>query len=400
MKYGLLRKLLTLSVTISLLFSTPTDVIAGSLDNDSCKKDINSFIEEDFGETFDIIISNLEAYGMQDYIDADFTVDDLSILEPVDFIEKNDLSHASASDGIYHFPVMIKGRVVLIYDVIETDSGYTSTLGADFSPLLDSVICNEEKYADFYQDDYSLYALTSNYVYTQKGNAVFVDTLEDSSLPIVSGRQDSSGDCYNFECNIEYTEAAKNSVQNHTERLVAYSTAVTGTENLSGYPIVHQRIGETQHGMCWAATVASMVRFEKPTLYPSLSAENVCDYMGIGYDDGGTNDEAKTALNHYLGNPYSPSITSVLSTNDIYVIINNVDPAYMQCRRKVGFLTYNYHAVALTGYSFTSSKTTIRIMDPAYECFKTCTYADGDWTFDFGDYKYKWYKTIRLMYTN
>ena len=219
MKYGLLRKLLTLPVTISLLFSTPAAVIADSLDGDSCKKDIKSFIEEDFGETFDIIISNLEAYGMQDYIDADFTVDDLSILEPVDFIEKNDLSPASASDGIYHFPVMIKGRVVLIYDVIETDSGYTSTLGADFSPLLDSVICNEEKYADFYQDDYSLYALTSNYVYTQKGNAVFVDTLEDSSLPIVSGRQDSSGDCYNFECNIEYTEAAKNSVQNHSERI-------------------------------------------------------------------------------------------------------------------------------------------------------------------------------------
>ena len=179
---------------------------------------LKSFIEEDFGETFDIIISNLEAYGMQDYIDADFTVDDLSILEPVDFIEKNDLSPASASGSIYHFPVMIKGRVVLIYDVIETDSGYTSTLGADFSPLLDSVICNEEKYADFYQDDYGLYALTSNYVYTQKGNAVFVDTLEDSSLPIVSGRQDNSGDCYNFECNIEYTEAAKNSVQNHSER--------------------------------------------------------------------------------------------------------------------------------------------------------------------------------------
>ena len=153
MKYGLLRKLLTLPVTISLLFSTPAGVIADSLDRDSCKKDIKSFIEEDFGETFDIIISNLEAYGMQDYIDADFKVDDLSILEPVDFIEKNDLSPASASDGIYHFPVMIKGRVVLIYDVIETDSGYTSTLGADFSPLLDSVIGNEEKYADFYQDE-------------------------------------------------------------------------------------------------------------------------------------------------------------------------------------------------------------------------------------------------------
>ena len=55
MKYGLLRKLLTLPVTISLLFSTPAAVIADSLDSDSCKKDIKSFIEEDFGETFDII---------------------------------------------------------------------------------------------------------------------------------------------------------------------------------------------------------------------------------------------------------------------------------------------------------------------------------------------------------
>ncbi len=144
-----------------------------------------------------------------------------------------------------------------------------------------------------------------------------------------------------------------------------------------------------------------MVRFEKPTVYGNLTAKDVADYMEIGYDEGGTNSESKEALEHYLGSPYVPTIkSSVLTQEQIKTAIDNVDPAYMQCRRPNGFLRYKYHAVAMIGYDFTSSYTRIEIMDPAYECFKYCSMnSDGDWTFAFGSYTYTWIKTIRLLYS-
>ncbi len=81
--------------------------------------------------------------------------------------------------------------------------------------------------------------------------------------------------------------------------------------------------------------------FEKPSQYGNLTAKNVADYMGIGYDDGGTNSEAKEALEHYLGSPYVPTIkNAILTQEQIKTAIDNIDPAFMQCRRPNGFLSY------------------------------------------------------------
>lgn len=398
MRFKNIKKVIAFLLMLTLLFSTNISVTAATLDSNVPKNDIYSFIEEDFGDLFDIVINNPTDYGIQDCID-DFSVEDFHILNPVEFNKVGNQLTKNSSEKIYHFPVMIKDKISLIYDVIESNNGYTSTLGSDFSPLMNLLVHSNEKYADFYQDNYNLYALAANNIYQQKGNVISVCDMNYNNFLKKTKNQSNDVKSYSFEYNKKYTELAIKSVKEQSKNTVTYSTAVTGTKNLSNYPKVNQSIGSKEYGMCWAATVASMVRFEKPKTYPTLTAQNVCDYMKIGYDDGGTNGEAKKALEHYLGSPYVPTEKSVLSTNDIYTVINNLDPAYMQCKSKTGFLKYNYHAVALTGYSFTSEKTTIRIMDPAYECFKTCTYKDGDWTFAFGDLSYTWIKTIRLLYS-
>ncbi len=399
MKFRRTTKVIAFLLMLVLLFSSNISATASTLAADISKEDIYSFIEDDFGDLFDIVANNPNDYGVKDYISDDFTANDIQILNPVEFNDVGNTSSENTTEKIYHFPVMIKDEIVLIYDVIESSNGYTSTLGSDFSPLMNSMIHSNEKNADFYQDNYNLYALTTNNIYEQEGNTISVQDISYNNSLMKISMQSDDVKSYSFECDKNYTESAIKSIVTQSKEAVAYSTALTGTKNLSSYPIVHQRIKTKQYGMCWAATVASMVRFEKPDKYSNLSAKDVCDYMKIGYNDGGTNNESKKALEHYLGSPYVPTIKSVLSTNDIYTVINNVDPAFMQCKRKIGTLKYNYHAVALTGYSFTSKKTTIRIMDPAYECFKTCTCNDGDWTFAFGDSSYKWIKTIRLLYS-
>lgn len=47
--------------------------------------------------------------------------------------------------------------------------------------------------------------------------------------------------------------------------------------------------------------------------------------MGVDYDSGGSNANAKKALSHYLGSPYAPTTTSVLSDDAIKTVINNIE---------------------------------------------------------------------------
>lgn len=72
----------------------------------------------------------------------------------------------------------------------------------------------------------------------------------------------------------------------------------------------------------------------------------------------------------------------------------------MRNKRKKGFWpwSFDYLAVALTGYSFTSGGSTIQIMDPAHEQFKTATKSGSNWSFAFGNTSFKWQDTVRLQY--
>lgn len=101
-----------------------------------------------------------------------------------------------------------------------------------------------------------------------------------------------------------------------------------------------------------------------------------------------------------LGAPYAPTTTGLLSDDAIKTVIDNVDPAYTRNKRKSGFWpwSFDYHAVALTGYSFTSGGSTIQVMDPAYLTLKTATKSGTAWSFAFGDTTFSWIDTVRLLY--
>lgn len=189
----------------------------------------------------------------------------------------------------------------------------------------------------------------------------------------------------------ETTIADENNIQ---------STRSSVSNSLHNYPIVDQNVDGTQRGLCWAATVASMCKYEKPSTYGTLTAKEIADYMNVGYDEGGTDTDAKYALKDYLGSPYVPTITGVLSDDAIKTVIDNNDPAYMANQRKTGYWPWNTagHAVALIGYSFTSTGDTIVIMDPAYEKIKAATRVRGVWSFSFGDTSFSWKSTVKLSY--
>ena len=54
--------------------------------------------------------------------------------------------------------------------------------------------------------------------------------------------------------------------------------------------------GQGKYGLCWAASVATIVNYRNGTAY---TAKNVADRMGIEYNTGGTLENASLALNLY-----------------------------------------------------------------------------------------------------
>lgn len=387
-RIGAIALALALTLSLSVTAFAADNISTGNMNDNTASK-----ISENFGGLMDDVVSCSERYGI-----ANFDFSSFELLQPINIVDVSDNSNTDAS--IVHLPITDDaGNIVLIFDIITTNNGVTCTLGTDFAPLLNAVKASGSDTVLLLQDGYSLYAVSDNGVYVQNGQTISLADSQNelSQLPAVL---DSNANLYELNnVNNDYTQLATASLALARENNIVApaDTAVTGSRSLSNYPIVDQCVDGEQYGLCWAATVASIVRFEKPSTYGSLTAQNVADYMKIGYDDGGTNSESKEALEHYLGSSYSPTIkNSVLSTAEIKSTIDGTDPAYLQCRRPNGFLSYKYHAVALCGYNFTSSSTKIEIMDPAYECFKDCTYSGGDWTFAFGTYTYTWIKTIRI----
>ena len=381
---------------LALVFTLSLSATAFAAENTSIDSTATE-ITENFGNLLASVIERSERFGIEN---SDFS--NFGVLQPISIIDLAEDAAVATANEVVHLPVVDDaGNIVLVFDIITTDNGVTCTLGSDFAMLLNTVKQNGGTTVSLYQDGYSIYAVADIGVFVQNGqNVKLADEQQVDMLAGIPATVYAETPTYNlYSVNNGYTQLASAAltIAMENDDVAPAETAITGSESLDNYPIVGQYVGDTQYGLCWAATVASIVRFEKPSTYGSLTAQNVADYMEIGYDDGGTNSESKEALAHYLGSSYSPVVkSSVLTQSAIKTLIDGTDPAYMQCRRPNGFLSYKYHAVALIGYNFTSSSTQIEIMDPAYECYKDCTYSDGDWTFAFGSYTYTWIKTITI----
>lgn len=106
-------------------------------------------------------------------------------------------------------------------------------------------------------------------------------------------------------------------------------------------PIVTQRTSDgVQHGMCWAASVASIVNYK---LGENITAADVCNLMNIGYDTGANGNTASLALNIYGVSSYA--VGSPISFQQVTSYINNNKPVYMRSTSNIG-----NHATVINGW--------------------------------------------------
>lgn len=168
-------------------------------------------------------------------------------------------------------------------------------------------------------------------------------------------------------------------------------TNISGGEILSDYPVFYQGTAP----LCWAGTIASMVKYEYPSTYSNITISDVCS--AINCYSGANWDQIKNALKYYFKSPYSvDTVESYLTKAQIRTAIGNNDPALMSSLNSNGEGAY---ITALIGYQETYDSMRIKIMNPGTGAQEWGNYRTASpFTYTYNGDTYKWDKSIRLLY--
>lgn len=159
---------------------------------------------------------------------------------------------------------------------------------------------------------------------------------------------------------------------------------------MTNYPIVAQG----NDPLCWAASVASILRFEVPGSFGSITARDVTNRVGHGIL-GASTQAVKNYMAQLMPSVYKPTyIGSTLSYSDIMVIINNVDPLYIAAWAQDG----SGHAVVVCGYNLYNTGFTVRLMNPGTARFESMSLNNASPSFSYNGRPFYWQNCVRLLY--
>jgi hypothetical protein len=359
---------------------------------------IDELTQNDIDKSFDTIVVDSVQYIINVPEDFGFTIsqiNDAYFGQPFRFAHLNEDCSTYYNKNIIYFPVYSGENLIAIMSLIKYQGEVFCSIGKDFSDKLMKILSSSANnrvaliaignnlYA--IDEDSNTYSLLNINYFTQLDNTAISETELMLKYEDVISTQ-----------NI-ISEESKSVVKTFKDLQTSGMVVPQRSEvNLPDYPIVDQKVNGVQMGICWAATIASMARYEFPDTYGSLTAKQVCDAEGHDYC-GATWTTIMSCFSRYFTSPYIPTkIDDALTNAQVQTVINNNDPAYMSSLEVGG---EGCHATALCGYNSGLFSFTIRIMDPAYECFKTGTYSIfTGYTYAFGDATYRWDKTVRLLY--
>lgn len=138
--------------------------------------------------------------------------------------------------------------------------------------------------------------------------------------------------------------------------------------------------GQGKYGLCWAASVATIVNYRNGTAY---TAKNVADRMGIEYNTGGTLENASLALNLY-GVMYKAIYNQISWT----LVKKNIDQ-----KRHIyvaATSSRNGHAVACFGYKVNNQKKYVYFWNPGTQSTSIVLYKTAGTTFSYNNSVWTW----------
>lgn len=148
-------------------------------------------------------------------------------------------------------------------------------------------------------------------------------------------------------------------------------------------------MSQGNYGLCWAASVATTVRYLNYSKYASLTAKQVANKMGIGYNDGGSISDIKNALKKY-GQTYLTS-SSQLTFGKVQTNIVAQYPVIMVCYDSGNTVG---HAVTCIGYTTYGGIKQVTFWNSGNKKVTTVEYKTLGTKFSYAGYSFIWKKSV------
>lgn len=178
--------------------------------------------------------------------------------------------------------------------------------------------------------------------------------------------------------NIEITE--DNQYDTYTP---GFSTSTSSQKICSLY----NKQGQGSYGLCWAASVATICNYLNGT---NVTAKNVADKMGIGYNEGGGLYDAQLALSKY-GVQYNNVLDAQnrMSWSNLKTNIDNKYPVYVSAKT-----SESGHAVTAYGYLVAAGTNYVVLWNSGTQKSITATFKSSGTTFTYNNDTYTWKYSI------
>lgn len=266
---------------------------------------------------------------------------------------------------------------------------------------------NNTKYYFIYSNNKPIATLIANddmtSVMFETDTAKELKAFDSDSFTVVCDKKGAHINSTDYDINVSNNLSGINLLNsNLISGMVNKQSAMSDSTILSipaSYGIDIPIIQQYSDDACWAACVASAGKYFTGQ---SKTARQVCDLMGIGYDDGASIYQIASALNviYKLNGsvaggfyPYLADIYTLLSSDIVPIAIfySNVwdnDPDNDLA-----------HSIIIQGYQASTQGAFLRVMDPNYSSYNLIfngTNPDGQstWTLSYGKNNFYWSDTV------
>lgn len=305
----------------------------------------------------------------------------------------------TANCSTYYFPVLNKNDIILMICVTKTNDEFSASISKDLAAQLNELrlqqIDNDSSQYIVYTSGGALFAekegkavkLADTNLASNSNNSFKEKTYKDKVKDIESKYNNKLITTNIYEQSLESLNPTTYSYT-PTVTITNYSDYIQGMLNTSVVGLVTQQDSAGNwRNMCWAACVANTVRYLQGST--TLTACNVCDKMGIGYDTGASLVQTYQALVAYnVTNYYTKGFQ--ISFANVTTNINNKYPVIMGASGVPGG-----HMTTLIGYKdYYTGSDYIYFHNPGTGSIVLSVFSTGGTTYSYGGYTFTWNATL------
>ena len=291
----------------------------------------------------------------------------------------------SNQSEIYYYPIINdrNKEVVVTVEVLRNADIWTYNIGTEYVEYLNRINYCDNEYI-FYSYEDVVYYDNGNQSISLYGNGIDIEEVKNFQQLDFSKK----------------IEAISNRISTFELKMDSQSQSYNSFELKAGYtPIMkgntchlYNPVGQGPYNLCWAASVATIVNYRNGT---NLTAMNVANAEGVGYNSGGLLTNVVNSLHRYGLTDYS-AVSRTLTWTQIYENIMNLSkPFYMACYYD---FTQMGHAVICLGCKEYPSYQYIIIWNPGKENgaggSTILKYYQNATTLSYDNKTWVWYDTV------